>query len=124
MYTPEPGGDHPCAKCVHPETVVLDLPSGRPGLRWRWRGVDHELQTTKTLIEPRLELPGLPERVLELPWQQILLDNLTTIIGKGLLLSCNTVLLCSMSREDYIILIVSAERATKLAPMPAAWTTR
>lgn len=92
MKTPEPGADHPCAKCVHPEPVCLGV-AGRPGAQWRWREVDLEVQTTKTLIEPRLELPGLPGRVLELNGNKFLSTSSTTIIGKDLLESSTTILL-------------------------------
>lgn len=82
VKTPEPGADHPCAKCVHPEPVCLGV-AGRPGAQWRWREVDLEVQTTKTLIEPRLELPGLPGRVLELNGNnKFFSTSSTTTIGK------------------------------------------
>lgn len=66
VNTPEPGGDHPCAKGVHPEPVVLgSRPRQTGALMAVAKGVDLELQTAKTLIEPRLEVPGLPVRVLD-----------------------------------------------------------
>lgn len=81
VKTPEPGADHPCAKCVHPEPVCLGV-AGRPGAsggggRWIF-----EMQTTKTLIEPRLELPGLRGRVLELNGNNFSSTSSTTTIGK------------------------------------------
>lgn len=56
MTTPVPGADHACAKCVHPEPVNLRV-IGSSEARWRWREWILRPQSTKTLIEPRLELP-------------------------------------------------------------------
>lgn len=68
-----------------PSPSVLGSPADR-GAQWRWREVDLDVQTTRTLIEPRLELPGLPGRVLELNGNnKFSLTCQTTIIGKDLL---------------------------------------
>lgn len=69
MNTPVPGADHPSAKGVHPGPVGVGV-TGRPG-RGGGGGWISKLQATKTLIEPRLELPGPPGRVSELSGDEV-----------------------------------------------------
>lgn len=54
------------AKGVHPGPEVLgSRPRQTGACDGGGEGVDLELQTAKTLIEPRLEVSGLPGRVLD-----------------------------------------------------------
>lgn len=127
VKTPEPGADHPCAKCVHPEPFCLGV-AGRPGAQWRWREVDLEVQTTKTLIEPRLEeLPGLPGRVLELnDNNKFLSTSSTTTIGKrsAQVIYCLPCWSC-VCPENYIISRhCQRRRVTKRPRACRALTTR
>lgn len=90
-----------------PGPLVLGSPADRG--RGGGGGWISKLQATKTLIEPRLEVPWLRGRVSELGGNRFFPDNCSYMEKVYFIHLLFTVLVCCLHKKDYIILIASTE---------------